>query len=447
MTSKKKVSASMGGAAEAAKLDKTTKAEALGAKKVHVVEAPKAKAAAKKPAEPKSPAPAITPASVLAAARAFHKETAGACDMEAIADDDNGYGSRLRVLKALLGTDKVVVKDAEPARLKKALLAAVGAKTAGELALKCTAMVKAADKKNAAEAKADKERSERELRRAMREAPIHDGKPILPAPKRLSKKQRAVKDAAERAAVAREMRLAQEDEARAGIALPRPGAAVSVDLEAICLLEDPSNGIVLMRLEKPNSQGAICVYNNGSRVAAGVVPTEVLNTLRSKSTDDLIRDVNQLLRPITAGVVVTPVAEHHLTAVLAHCKESIEMANKKAAETAAKTKKFAAPASASKKAIKADKPAKAAASAAGDARKSSLFRLLNDTKAAWSAFTTQKGEIVAAFVKLGAVGKTAAGVTRAQLIAALPQVPDKNISFYLSKWQPAGIVEKLPAAE
>jgi ABC-type transporter Mla subunit MlaD len=182
-------------------------------------------------------------------------------------------------------------------------------------------------------------------------------------------------------------------------------------------------------------------------VAAGVVPTEVLNTLRSKSTDDLIRDVNQLLHPITAGVVVTPVAERHLTAVLAHCKESIEMANKKAAETAAKTKKFAAPAAASKKAAKADKPAKAAASAAGDARKSSLFRLLNDTKAAWSAFTTQKGEIVAAFVKLGAVGKTAAGVTRAQLIAALPEVPDKNISFYLSKWQPAGIVEKLPAAE
>jgi len=416
---------------------------------VHVVEAPKPKPAAKKTEAKATPAPAITPAGILAAVRKFHKETAGACDMEAISDDGPGYGGRLRTLKALMGTDKVLVKDAEPARLKKALLAALGAKNAGDLALKCVAMVKAADKRNAAEAKADKERSDRERLRAMRAAPIHDGRPILPAPPRLTKKQRAAKDAEQRAAVARETRRAMEDEARAGIAKPRPDAAVEVDMDAVCLLEDASNGVVLMRLEKPNSQGAICVYNNGSRVAAGVVPTEVLKTLRPKSSEDIVRDVNQLLHPITAGVTVTTAAERHLTAVLEHCKESIEMANKKAAkaaETAAKTKKFAAPASASKKAVKADKPAKAAKSEGG-ARKSSLFRLLNDTKATWSAFTTQKGEIVAAFVKLGAVGKTAAGCTRAQLIEALPNVGDKNISFYLSKWQPIGVVEKLPAAE
>ena len=38
-------------------------------------------------------------------------------------------------------------------------------------------------------------------------------------------------------------------------------------------------------------------------------------------------------------------------------------------------------------------------------------------------------------------------LTRAQLVAALPDVPDKNISFYLSKWQVPGIVEKMAAAE
>ena len=82
-------------------------------------------------------------------------------------------------------------------------------------------------------------------------------------------------------------------------------------------------------------------------------------------------------------------------------------------------------------------------------RKSSLFRLLATSKAVWSAFTTQKGEIIAAFTKLGAIGAKASGVTRAQLITALPNIDAKNISFYLSTWQSgdAPIVEKLAAAE
>ena len=70
---------------------------------------------------------------------------------------------------------------------------------------------------------------------------------------------------------------------------------------------------------------------------------------------------------------------------------------------------------------------------------------MSATKSVWSAFTTQKGAIVAAFIKLGAVGK-GAGVTKGQLVAALPDVPDKNISFYLTKWQEPGIVEKTAAA-
>ena len=99
-------------------------------------------------------------------------------------------------------------------------------------------------------------------------------------------------------------------------------------------------------------------------------------------------------------------------------------------------KKFAPPVGAAKKAAKP----------AGSPRKSSLFRLIGT---AWKDFIGrgQKGQIVAAFQKAGATGAKAAGVTRAQLIEALPNVPPANISFYLSKWQRPGIVEKLePAA-
>jgi hypothetical protein len=389
----------------------------------------------------------------IAAATAFKRETDGTYDLSSIADEGKGYGSRLRILKAMRGTDKVIVKDAEPARLGRELKVLFGAKNAGDLALKCAAALKNDEKATRAAAKADTERAEKARKQAAHENPIIDGKPVLPVVKRLNKKQRAAKEAEDKARLAREVRHAEEEEGRIGIAKPHPSAKIAVDMEAICLLEDPSNGVILMRLEHPNSQGAICVYNNGSRVAAGVVPTEVLNKLRSLTSTDIVRDVNQLLHPMTAGVIVTPVAERHLTAVLEHCKEDVEMKTKKAAETAAKTKKFAAPASAPVKAAKAAKPAKeakvkkASKDGATTERKSSLFRLLNDTKTTWSAFATQKAEIVAAFVKLGAVGKTAAGVTRGALIAALPGVPDKNISFYLSKWQPAGIVEKLPAAE
>ena len=81
-------------------------------------------------------------------------------------------------------------------------------------------------------------------------------------------------------------------------------------------------------------------------------------------------------------------------------------------------------------------------------RKASTFRLRNDAKAVWSAFTGQKGEIVGALVKLGAVGAKAAGVTTAAICKALPKVAPKNVAFYMSVWQtktdPA-VVEKIAA--
>jgi hypothetical protein len=114
----------------------------------------------------------------------------------------------------------------------------------------------------------------------------------------------------------------------------------------IGLLEDPKNGIVMMQLEKENSQGAICVYNNGSRVAAGVVPPEILKTLRPVAGEqDLIKAAHQLLHPIVPSVPVTSVAASHLTAVI-NCKELIMASTTAKKITSPSTPKFAAPAKA-----------------------------------------------------------------------------------------------------
>ena len=236
------------------------------------------------------------------------------------------------------------------------------------------------------------------------------------------------------------------------IPTPRAAAAeVAIVLSNVQLLEDPLSGLVFVQLEKGNSQGAAVVYNNSSAVVLGICPPEWLCRFRlvtvnghALTTDEIARAINQLLNPETPRVAVTPTAARHLTAVLDSIEERKTMA-------IATTRKFEASKSA---ATKSTKPAAAKAAKKSTAkkepteRKSSLFRLVNASKAVWSAFTTQKGEIIKAFTKLNAVGSKAAGVTRAQLIAALPNVPDKNISFYLSKWQadPA-IVEKLAPAE
>jgi hypothetical protein len=232
------------------------------------------------------------------------------------------------------------------------------------------------------------------------------------------------------------------------VAAPKPDADVHVTLHGLALLKEPDNGIVMLRLERSNSQGAICVYNNDQRVAAGVVPSGVLKNLRpiavgsdTEHADKIIEAARQLLQP-AVGVVVTTVAKRHLTAVL-NCKEIIEM-------TTAKNKKFAAKKSSKKEEaeVKATKRSSKAAENGGEPKErvASSFRLRKETEKEWGAFGGQKGEIVAALKKLGAVGAKSSGATRAQLCAALPNIGTNNISFYLSKWQAPNIIEKLAAA-
>jgi hypothetical protein len=249
-------------------------------------------------------------------------------------------------------------------------------------------------------------------------------------------------------------------EAATGIKLAQNGVLVTLDEskakvvseDAKCLvptecalLEHVDTGVALLRLAKPGLHGgAPCVYNDGSRVVLGVVSMTTLAKFRVIENADIKSAAKQLLAPVVASVKMTTEAESHLTAVL-HSKEIADMETKNTKKfegptTAKKTaaKKTAAKKTAAKKtAIKSAKPA--------TERKSSLFRLKGDGKNTWGGFTGQKGDIVAAFKKLGAIGAKAKGVTRAALIAALPDISANNISFYLSKWQPAGLLEKLAA--
>jgi len=225
---------------------------------------------------------------------------------------------------------------------------------------------------------------------------------------------------------------------------PRDGADEPV-LHGARLLEDKILGPVALRLERVGSQGALAVYNDGTRLTVGVVPSEVLRILRPVPGVDAWEAAKQLLEPAEPGVPMTQVAAHHLAAVIDRKETDMsDNASVKEPKFAAKGAVKKAIKQPSKKAVKA--PAKKAVAGPGVERKTSLFRLKNDTKKEWSGYTGQKADIIAAFEKAGAVGSKALGITRGALIAALPNVPAANISFYLSKWQAPGVVEKLAAA-
>jgi len=329
---------------------------------------------------------------------------------------DKKYTDRVRLLKTLTGRDKILAKDASYTAFRKAAFAALGAKDMADFMTRADDLRKTAGREQGRLDKAERARV----------AGLLKNRPAVPGPapvavKRISNRRRAIEKEELRQELAETCEMAP-------LAVPRADVEVTIREADLEVLEDPENRIRLLRLEPANSQGALCVYNNGVRVAAGVATQEMLKKLRHAPGSDPLEAANRLLHP-AKGIAVTPVAARHLTAVL-DCKETDTMATKKS------TKKFAPPAKAAKKSAKKTE-------AAGP-RKTSLFRLVGTD---YKEFTGQKGEIVAAFQKLGAIGAKAAGVTRGQLIEALPNVPAPNISFYLSRWQEPGIVEKLaPAA-
>lgn len=329
---------------------------------------------------------------VLNALELLSKLTKGTFLLSNLTGDSN-YTQRMQLLKALRGVDKVLAKETGIHNVIKEFYTAVGVTPDGtinhkeqDFITKAKALLKAEQKTNRAVAKVEKEQIKEVLKASAPQRVVHDNKPILPAAKKLNAKQQKAADDKAKADLVLQIADKRKKEEYTPLAVPRPDAEITVNLDDVCLLVDPANGIVLLCLEKPNSQGAICVYNNGSRVAAGVLLTKDLVALRREVSDDLVRDVNQFLHPITAGVIVTPVAEQHLTAVLEHCKENIAMtANKTIA-----TKKFAAPVASAKatakktvvekevKAPKAEKAVKAAK--APKAEKVARVKYTDDTK-------------------------------------------------------------------
>ena len=380
------------------------------------------------------------PANVARAVEMLGSTTNRRYDVASLGGEKN-YGKRLGLLKKLFDRDRVLVEETGITKLIEAFHSAVGTgegtKTvrAEEFVRRCKDIDKRVRMAKAEVAKREKALAALKARRATRIVPGT----VTPYPPelKLSRAQRKIRDVAVRESVKASLLATSPEQP----AVPHPHAELTPVCADLRLLEDmskaPEERIVMLQMERANSQGAITVYNNGTRVAAGVVAPETLKALRVVTDVSPADFAKQLLNPVAPSVPVTSVAMRHLTAVINCCKEN-DMVT-----AAVASKKFEA----TKSTKSTKKPASKAAKEAGAPRKSSLFRLSNATAKEWGAFATQKGEIIAAFKKLNAVGKSVAGITRGELIEALPDVPAANISFYLSKWQAGGIVEKLLAAE
>jgi len=275
------------------------------------------------------------PNHVCRAVEMLNKLTAGRYDVETLRGDKH-YGNRMALMRVLFNKLPGEVKAAETGvnLLETAFHTAIGAdgKSLGgqrtDFAERCKGLVK--DYRHAqAVAKKVQEALDAKLRHAAPKRFVPGT--ILPG----VKKQTRVQEAAEKELLRQELtlKLAVTPEP---IAAPKPDAPIyTIVADDVRLLEDPGNGIVMLQIEKSNSQGALCVYNNGSRVAVGVVATERLATLRPVPGADVLKAANQLLNPVVPTVAVTPVAARHLTAVL-YCKDLIDM-------DIVKTSKFAVP--------------------------------------------------------------------------------------------------------
>lgn len=366
---------------------------------------------------------------------------------------DRYYGKRMALLKRLFARDRVLAKECGINNLVEAFYSAVGAEgrsaaaKANDFAARCKDITAKVRRVKAAATRAEKRQIAAVKRATVLERTV-PGK-IVPFDKPLSKKEQAAKDAAEQRALRFQLAASTEQ-----YPIPKADAEVAMNLDDVRLLEDPDNGIVLMQVEKNNSQGAICVYNNGVRVACGVVPTETLRTLRQVAQDVSQMGVaaSQLLNPIDVTIPVTPVAARHLTAVIESCKERQSM---EAAAT--KTKKFAAPAKTTAKdlgkpVVRASKetklPKKTAAAKAeknGTAPRGHNY-VLADEKALGEHRSPQLAFIVEQLKKAGKAGMTKADIVAAAIKAGDKKFPtnqphDRAIGFYLSKFKGAGALK------
>ncbi len=199
--------------------------------------------------------------------------------------------------------------------------------------------------------------------------------PPAPKPARKSSRVKVSKEQKARKAAQTAYEAASDARLRGLAKRPKTAAAEPGDAEEspaqrtvklipadIRLIRDPRNGIALLQLEKTSPAGAVCVYNNGTRVAAGVIGEDTLRfVLRPEPGSPSITEAAyQLLNPVVPTVQVTDTANAHLTAVL-NSKEISAMSVTETTETpVARSKKFAAPAAKKARAV-AKKAAKAEA--------------------------------------------------------------------------------------
>lgn len=242
---------------------------------------------------------------------------------------------------------------------------------------------------------------------------------------------------------------------------PRPGADEPVIRAAhVKLLEDPEFGLVLLQLEKENSQGALCVYNNGKAVIDGVVPPEILRTLRPLPGADVLKAANQFLNPIVPSVPVTPTASRHLTAVT-NCKELINMANAskfappvrtaqkdigKPVVRPVKEQKLSKKAAKEEKAVKEEKALKSKKAAGAPRVAGGHTYVLANEKALGEHRSPQLAFIVDHLKKAGKAGATKADIVAAAVKAGQEKFPtnqphDRAIGFYLSKFKGLGALK------
>lgn len=353
---------------------------------------------------------------------------------------ESHYKLRTQLIKKLRGVDKLLVKDSGLDTLRREFYAAMKITKSGKEGI--AQFIQACEKRLAADAKrtaqlrkAEQARIQRLLAITGSRTVVHDDKPVIEV-KRKTKRQRAEELADLKVELTESI---QEAEEMPVLATPRPGAAVTLVPGDVRLLEDIDNGLVLLRLEKPNSQGAICVYNNGVRVAAGVVSPHSLSMMRPVDAD-IMQAARQFLNPVVKTVQVTSTAERHLTAVL-NCKELIAMSE-------SKVKKFAAPAK-SKKAVKAEakaaKAEKKAAKADGQAGPRGHRYVLVNEKAIGDHRSPQLTFIVDHLKKAGKDGMLKADLVAAAVKAGdkfpTNQPHDRAIGFYLSKYKGAGALK------
>lgn len=348
--------------------------------------------------------------------------------LSALKDDNEHYGTRMRLLKKLLAKDKVLASETAYPAFVKAWGTAVGAASPSEFTTRCKEIANAAAQVARFLKKEEREKIDRYLRDTLHERLVADKviKQPTESPKGrittgLVKKTKEViadsgpatsQDTAWGQGVLRNGHLATVTEPA-----PAVGDEVAIDPAGIALIEHRDSGVVMLRLQPIGVNGAApCVYNNGREVSLGWLTPDRLTKFREIKGADILKATSELLHPIVPSVKINPAASSRLTAVL-NCKELIPVAKFEApAKSAAKKSTTAtAEAPAKKTAAKKAAPAKKAAAKAERAPRATADRKIKALIKAKDV-TAKEGSFCYAEI-MAAIGSKTVSEAQAKLTA------------------------------